>query len=62
MYAPPQFQPDRTAALAFAEARGFGNVCAWDGRKPIVAALPFCLDYGNDGTPQIAFHVARHNP
>lgn len=62
MYTPPQFKPDRAAALAFVEMRGFGNVCAWDGRKPIAAALPFCLDYGNDGTPHLAFHVARHNP
>jgi transcriptional regulator len=62
MYTPPRFQPDRAAAMAFAEARGFGTVCAWNGRKPIASALPFCLDYGNDGTPRLAFHVARHNP
>jgi transcriptional regulator len=48
--------------LAFAESRGFGTVCSWNGRKPIASALPFCLDYGNDGTPRVAFHVARHNP
>lgn len=62
MYTPPKFQPDRAKALAFAETRGFGTVCAWNGRKPIASALPFCLDYGNDGTPRVAFHVARHNP
>jgi transcriptional regulator len=62
MYTPPKFQPDRTKALAFAESRGFGTVCSWNGRKPIASALPFCLDYGNDGTPRVAFHVARHNP
>lgn len=62
MYAPPKFQPDRTKALAFAAARGFGTVCAWDGRKPIASALPFCLDYGNDGTPHLTFHLARQNP
>ncbi|MGM4918044.1 FMN-binding negative transcriptional regulator [Tardiphaga sp. 813_E8_N1_3] len=62
MYTPPKFQPDRAKALAFAEARGFGTACAWNGRKPIASALPFCLDYGNDGTPRVAFHVARHNP
>jgi transcriptional regulator len=61
MYTPPKFKPDRTAALAFAAARGFGTVCGWDGNRPIASALPFCLDYGNDGTPRIAFHVARHN-
>jgi len=62
MYTPPKFQTDRTDALAFADARGFGTVCAFDGRKPIASAVPFCLDYGNDGTPRVAFHVARHNP
>jgi transcriptional regulator len=62
MYTPPKFKPDRAAALAFAAARGFGTVCAWDGAKPIASALPFCLDYGSDGTPRLAFHMARHNP
>ncbi|MEH2477363.1 transcriptional regulator [Nitrobacteraceae bacterium AZCC 2146] len=62
MYTPPKFKPDRAAALAFAAARGFGTVCAWDGAKPIASALPFCLDYGNDGMPRVAFHMARHNP
>jgi len=62
MYTPPRFQPDRAAAMAFVESRGFGTVCAWNGRKPIASALPFCLDYGNDGTPRLVFHVARHNP
>ena len=45
MYTPPMFKPDRAASLAFAEARGFGTVCAWDGAKPIASSLPFCLDY-----------------
>ncbi|MGM4988036.1 FMN-binding negative transcriptional regulator [Tardiphaga sp. 841_E9_N1_2] len=62
MYTPPKFQTDRTDALAFADARGFGTVCAFDGRKPIASAVPFCLDYGNDGTPRLAFHLARQNP
>jgi transcriptional regulator len=56
------FKPDRAAALAFVAARGFGTVCAWDGRKPAASALPFCLDYSPDGTPRLAFHMARHNP
>jgi transcriptional regulator len=56
------FKPDRAASLAFAEARGFGTVCAWDGAKPIASLLPFYLDYADDGTPRAAFHVARHNP
>ncbi len=62
MYAPPHFKPDRTASLAFAEARGFGTLCAWDGTRPIASALPFYLSYAADGTPRAAFHLARHNP
>lgn len=62
MYTPPMFKPDRAASLGFAEARGFGTVCAWDGTKPIASPLPFCLNYADDGTPEAAFHVARHNP
>jgi transcriptional regulator len=56
------FKPDRAASLAFAEARGFGTVCAWDGAKPIASSLPFYLAYADDGTPHAAFHVARQNP
>jgi transcriptional regulator len=56
------FKPDRAASLAFAEARGFGTICVWDGSKPIASSLPFYLGYADDGTPQAAFHVARHNP
>ena len=62
MYTPPPFQPDRAACLAFAEARGFGLACAFDGTKPVASHLPFYLSYADDGTPQAAFHVARHNP
>lgn len=62
MYTPPLFQSDRAASLAFAAARGFGLMCAYDGNKPVASPLPFCLDYGSDGTPQLAFHVARQNP
>jgi len=61
MYAPPFFKPDRAASLAFADARGFGTVCAYDGAKPVASALPFCLEYLSDGTPSAAFHVARGN-
>jgi transcriptional regulator len=56
------FKSDRAASLAFAQARGFGSVCAWDGSRPIASALPFYLAFADDGTPQMAFHVARHNP
>jgi transcriptional regulator len=62
MYTPPMFKPDRAASLGFAAARGFGTVCAWDGVKPIASSLPFCLAYADDGTPRLAFHVARNNP
>ncbi len=61
MFTRPFFEPDRTASLAFAAARGFGTVCASDGRKPVASALPFCLEYRSDGTPCVAFHVARGN-
>jgi transcriptional regulator len=56
------FKPDRAASLAFAQARGFGLVCAWDGARPIASSLPFYLTFADDGTPRAAFHVARHNP
>lgn len=62
MYTPPPFKPDRAACLAFAEARGFGLACAFDGAKPVASHLPFYLSYADDGTPRAAFHVARHNP
>jgi transcriptional regulator len=61
MYTPPMFRPDRAASLGFAQARGFGTVCAWDGAKPIASSLPFYLSYADDGTPHAAFHVARGN-
>ena len=62
MYTPPMFKPDRAASLSFAEARGFGTACAWDGKRPIASSLPFYLSYADDGTPVALFHVARHNP
>ncbi|MBI5261647.1 MAG: FMN-binding negative transcriptional regulator [Bradyrhizobium sp.] len=62
MYTPPHFKPDRAASLSFAEARGFGTLCAWDGLRPIASALPFYLSYADDGTPRAALHLARHNP
>jgi transcriptional regulator len=62
MYTPPMFKADRAASLAFAEARGFGTVCAWDGGKPIASSLPFYLISADDGTPQALFHLARQNP
>src|SRR5437764_10306352 len=62
MYTPPMFKTDRAASLAFAQARGFGTVCGWDGSKPIASSLPFYLTYAGDGTPLAAFHLSRHNP
>lgn len=62
MYTPPLFKADRAASLDFAEARGFGTFCAWDSSKPIASLLPFYLSYAEDGTPHVAFHVARNNP
>src|SRR3978361_480353 len=61
MFTRPFFQPDRAASLAFAEARGFGVICAHDGTKPVASSLPFCIEYLNDGTPCVAFHVTRGN-
>jgi transcriptional regulator len=62
MYTPPLFKQDHAASLAFAEARGFGTVCAWNGKRPIASLLPFYLSHARDGTPEVLFHVARHNP
>jgi transcriptional regulator len=62
MYTPPMFKPDRAASLAWAQARGFGTVTAWDGNKPVASPLPFHLAYADDGAPLAAFHVARQNP
>jgi transcriptional regulator len=61
MYMPPPFKSDRAKAVAFAQARGFGTICAWDDAKPVAAALPFCLGFAADGTPIVSFHVARGN-
>ena len=62
MYTPPMFKPDRSASLGFAQGRGFGTICAWDGIKPIASSVPFIVTSANDGTPLAAFHVARGNP
>lgn len=62
MYTPPPFKADRAASLAFAEARGFGTICAFDGKKPIASQLPFYLTCADDGTPRALFHAARGNP
>ena len=62
MYTPPFFKQDRAASLSFAEERGFGTVCAWNGTRPIASLLPFYLSHAGDGTAEVLFHLARHNP
>jgi transcriptional regulator len=62
MYTPPLFKQDRAASLAFAEERGFGTFCAWNGTRPIASSLPFYLSHADDGAAHALFHVARHNP
>jgi len=62
MYTPPFFKQDHAASLKFAEERGFGTICAWNGVRPIASLLPFYLSYAADGTSKVLFHVARHNP
>jgi transcriptional regulator len=61
MYVQPQFRMNRVECLAFAAARGFGLVVAYDGARPVASPLPFHLDYGKDGSPRAQFHVARGN-
>ena len=62
MYTPPPFKSDRAASLAFAEARGFGLACAWDGKKPVASRDKNSGSQAVACTPRAAFHVARHNP
>jgi transcriptional regulator len=62
MYTPPLFKQDRAASLKFAEERGFGIVCAWNGKRPVASLLPFYLSHTGDGTLKALFHLARHNP
>ena len=62
MYTPPLFKQDRAASLAFAEARGFGTICAWNGARPMASLLPFYLRQADDGAVKAFFHVARQNP
>lgn len=62
MHAHPATRIDRAASLAFAAARGFGTVVAFDGKRPVASPLPFHLSYRADGTPVASFHVASNNP
>ena len=54
MYTPPMFKSDRAESLAFAEARGFGTACTWNGKRPVASSLPFYLSYAADGTSLVA--------
>jgi len=62
MHIPPPFRTSRSDCLALAEQRGFGLVCTHDGQMPVVSWLPFHMAYAEDGTPHVAFHVAKPNP
>src|SRR6202012_1781142 len=62
MYTPPLFKQDHAASLKFAEERGFGTICAWNGTRPIASLLPFYLSHAADGTTQVFFPLPRHNP
>jgi transcriptional regulator len=62
MHIPPPFRTSRSDCLALAEQRGFGLVCAHDGKMPVVSWLPFHLGYAGDGTPCATFHMAKPNP
>jgi transcriptional regulator len=62
MYTPPFFKQDHAASLKFAQERGFGTICAWNDARPIASLLPFYLNHTADGTLEVLFHVARHNP
>src|SRR3569832_875576 len=62
MYTPPMFKSDRAASLSFAEERGFGTICAWNGTRPKTSQLPFYVSHAKDGTAEALFHVARHTP
>jgi transcriptional regulator len=62
MYVHPAFKVHPAASLAFAAARGFGLVVAYDGGRPVAAHLPFRLIEQDGKVPKLEFHVARANP
>jgi transcriptional regulator len=61
MYVHPAFAIDRSTALCFAAAHGFGTFVTCADGHPVASPLPFLLSYKADGTPLVEFHVARAN-
>ena len=62
MYAPPAFKVHQAVALAFAAARGFGQVVACDRGRPVASLLPFLVIEKDGAVPRVHFHMARANP
>ncbi len=60
MYAQPAFRIDKSASIAFADARGFGLVVGMDEGRPVGSTVPFLLD-PPDNPVRVQFHVARGN-
>ena len=61
MYVHPAFKVHPAASLAFAAARGFGQVIACDGGRPVASPLPFRLIEQDGKMPKLEFHVAKAN-
>jgi transcriptional regulator len=62
MYVHPTFKVHRAIGLAFAAARGFGQVIACEGGRPVASPLPFHVSEADGRLPRVQFHVARPNP
>jgi transcriptional regulator len=62
MYAHAAFKVHHAVGLAFAAARGFGQVIACEGGRPVASLLPFHVSEADGGLPRVQFHVARPNP
>ena len=62
MDVPSAFKVHPAAALAFAATRGFGQVIACEGGRPVASLLPFLLTEADGEAPRVHFHVARGNP